>query len=104
MYLELDVFEFETSKGAKSMKFKLLNWWFVNQTKYKVWPCMTTKILAISISIVASESTFSANGRVIDLYRVFLAPKTASILICGGDWIQAKHQVKKTNAGMTLTL
>ncbi|XP_044500195.1 zinc finger BED domain-containing protein RICESLEEPER 2-like [Mangifera indica] len=36
MYLESDVFEFETSEGAKTKKFNVLHWWSVNQTKFPI--------------------------------------------------------------------
>ncbi|MFS7970559.1 putative HAT dimerization domain, ribonuclease H-like superfamily [Helianthus anomalus] len=52
-------------------------------------------ILAVPISTVASESTFSAGGRVIDSYRSTLAPNTVEMLICGGDWIRQLYGVKK---------
>ncbi|XP_044508352.1 zinc finger BED domain-containing protein RICESLEEPER 2-like [Mangifera indica] len=96
MYLESDVFEFETSEGAKTKKFNVLHWWSVNQTKFPILSRMAAEILAVSISTVASENAFSAGGRVIDSYRASLAPKTVSMLMCGGDWIRAKHRVKKS--------
>ena len=54
-------------------------------------------ILAIPITTVASEATFSAGGRVIDSYRSSLAPDTVQALLCGGDWIRNLHGVKKKN-------
>ncbi|XP_024626091.1 zinc finger BED domain-containing protein RICESLEEPER 2-like [Medicago truncatula] len=48
------------------MSFCALEWWKLNSGKYKVLSHMATDVLAISISTVASESTFSAGGRVID--------------------------------------
>nr|KAJ0218089.1 hypothetical protein LSAT_V11C300138680 [Lactuca sativa] len=52
-------------------------------------------VLAIPISTVASEATFSAGGRVIDPYRSSLAPHTVEKLICGGDWIRHRYGIKK---------
>ena len=60
---------------------------------YYVW----WHILAIPITIVASEATSSAGGRVIDTYRASLDPETVQALICGGDWIRKLHGVKKKN-------
>nr|XP_027108955.1 zinc finger BED domain-containing protein RICESLEEPER 2-like [Coffea arabica] len=62
-----------------------LKWW-KDTTKYKILPKMAADILAIPISTVASEATFSAGTRVIDSYRASLAPETVEMLMCAGDW------------------
>jgi hypothetical protein len=56
---------------------------------------MAADILAIPISTVASESTFSAGGRVIDERRTKLSEGSVEALICGGDWFRHKYNVKK---------
>ena len=56
---------------------------------------MACDILAIPITTVASEATFSARSRVIDTYRASLAPETVQALFCGGDWCRNLHGVKK---------
>jgi len=64
-YLKENVYIPETSNSS----FSVLEWWRNNSLKYKVLLKMAGDILAIPISTVASESTFSAGGRVIDEYR-----------------------------------
>ena len=71
-----------------------LKWW-KDTTKYKILPKMAADILAIPISTVASEATFSAGTRVIDSYRASLAPETVEMLMCAGDWCRKLHGVKK---------
>lgn len=56
---------------------------------------MASDILAIPITTVASEATFSAGSRVIDTYRANLAPHTVQALMCGGDWVKNLHGIKK---------
>nr|KAJ0197482.1 hypothetical protein LSAT_V11C700369810 [Lactuca sativa] len=56
---------------------------------------MAMDVLAIPISTVASEATFSVGGRVIDPYRSSLVPDTVEKLICGGDWIRNRYGIKK---------
>ena len=55
---------------------------------------MTRDILAIPITTVASEATFSAGGRVIDTYRASLSPETVQVLLCGEDWCRSLHGIK----------
>ena len=64
-------------------------------TKYKILPRMALDILAIPISTVASEVTFSAKTRVIDSYRAYLALETMKILMCASDWCRKLHEIKK---------
>jgi hypothetical protein len=79
VYLEEDVYICD--EGA-DLKFDALEWWKFNQLKYHILSKMVRDVLAIPISIVASESTFSAGGRVIDPYSASLATKTVEMLLC----------------------
>ena len=54
---------------------------------------MTADILAISISTVALESTL--DGRVIDEYCSRWNEESIEALICGGDWLCQKYNLKK---------
>jgi hypothetical protein len=77
------------------MTFCSLEWWKLNSGKYRVLSQMAADVLAIPISTVASESTFSAGGRVIDPFRASLDSSTVQTLICGGDWLRVMHGIKK---------
>ncbi|CAJ2643299.1 unnamed protein product [Trifolium pratense] len=78
-----------------STSFCALDWWRNNSMKYKILSKMAADILAIPISTVASESTFSAGGRVIDERRTKLSEDSVEALICGADWFRHKYNVKK---------
>ncbi|XP_022728910.1 zinc finger BED domain-containing protein RICESLEEPER 2-like [Durio zibethinus] len=80
-----------------STKFHALEWWKASTLKYRILSKMARDILAIPITTVASEATFSAGGRVIDTYRASLSPDTVQALLCGGDWCRNLHGVKKKN-------
>ncbi|KAL4566642.1 hypothetical protein LXL04_030762 [Taraxacum kok-saghyz] len=56
--------------------FDALQWWRSNSLKYRILSHMARDILAIPITTVASEATFSAGSRVIDTYRASLASET----------------------------
>ncbi|KAL4568270.1 hypothetical protein LXL04_023878 [Taraxacum kok-saghyz] len=92
-YLEEGVYREQGQKGMDS--FKALEWWCVHKEKYRVLSKMAMDVLAIPVSTVASESTFSARGRVIDAYRSSLGKETVQKLICGADWIRNLYGIKK---------
>ncbi|KAL8090047.1 hypothetical protein AgCh_039494 [Apium graveolens] len=58
---------------------------------------MALDVLNIPISTVASESTFSASGRVIEPHRSCLKPETIEMLLCGDDWARELYGLKKSN-------
>uniref|UniRef100_A0A803LLV0 Transposase n=1 Tax=Chenopodium quinoa TaxID=63459 RepID=A0A803LLV0_CHEQI len=78
-------------------KFDPVEWWKEKSTKYRVLSRLAVDILAVPITTVASEATFSAGSRVIDPYRSSLTPETVKMLLCSGDWCRALHGVKRKN-------
>ena len=67
--------------------FDILSWWKVNGCRYPVMAAIARDNLAIQTSTVASESCFSIWGRVIDVFRSSLTPKTVEGLICMQNWM-----------------
>ncbi|XP_027075871.2 zinc finger BED domain-containing protein RICESLEEPER 2-like [Coffea arabica] len=55
---------------------------------------MAADILSVPVTTVASESTFSAGGRVIDDRRASMSVETVQMLLCGNDWIRSLHGLK----------
>ncbi|KAI0499109.1 hypothetical protein KFK09_020010 [Dendrobium nobile] len=70
--------------------FDVIGWWKSNQAKYRILSRLAVEILAIPISTVASESTFSAGERVVDTYRSKLGIETVQSLICGSNWVRPR--------------
>jgi hypothetical protein len=68
--------------------FDVLKWWKRNTENYPVLAKMARDFLAIPLSSVASESTFSTAGMIINQYRSSLNPETAEKLICSKDWLK----------------
>ncbi|GKD62655.1 zinc finger BED domain-containing protein RICESLEEPER 2-like protein, partial [Tanacetum coccineum] len=64
-------------------------WWKQNSEKFLVLSQVARHVLAMPVSMVASESAFSTGGRVIDKFRSYLTPKTAEGLICTQDWLRS---------------
>ncbi|XP_042467077.1 zinc finger BED domain-containing protein RICESLEEPER 2-like [Zingiber officinale] len=75
--------------------FSCLEWWRMNRMQYPILSKIEADILAIPVSSVASEATFSAGTRVIDSYRSSLSLDTVQTLLCGGDWLRHIHELKK---------
>ncbi|KAK2655118.1 hypothetical protein Ddye_008170 [Dipteronia dyeriana] len=67
--------------------FDILMWWNVNASKYPTLQCIARDILAIPVSTVASESTFSTSGRFVSHHRSRLHAQTIEALICTQDWL-----------------
>ncbi|KAL0290514.1 UNVERIFIED_CONTAM: Zinc finger BED domain-containing protein RICESLEEPER 2 [Sesamum radiatum] len=79
MYLEESCYLFKKDNKIEK-EFDVLEWWRVNSVKYKILSFMVQDILAIPITTVASEATFSAGSRVIDKYRASLTSETVQLL------------------------
>jgi hypothetical protein len=67
--------------------FDILSFWKGNEFRYPEVAAMAHDILSIPISTVASESTFSVGGRVIDQYRSLHKPDIVEALACTRNWL-----------------
>lgn len=70
----------------RTTDFNVLEYWKTHCVRFPILAQMIRDILAIPISTVASESTFSIGGRVLDPYRSSLKPSTVEALVCLRDW------------------
>ncbi|KAL2941861.1 putative AC9 transposase [Bienertia sinuspersici] len=61
--------------GPEEEELDTLAWWGSNGHRYPVLNHMARDILAIPLSTVASESTFSTGGHTLDPFRSSLTPK-----------------------------
>ncbi|KAL6911431.1 hypothetical protein ACP4OV_000236 [Aristida adscensionis] len=68
--------------------FEVLKWWKRNEETYPVLAKMSRDLLAIPLSTVASESTFSIAGMVINKNRSSLNPESVEALICSNDCLR----------------
>ncbi|XP_048138609.1 uncharacterized protein LOC125316004 [Rhodamnia argentea] len=70
----------------------ILMWWNIAGQKFKILSLMARDILAIPVTTVASESTFSTSGRVLDGYRSSLTLRVVEALICAQDWLRVVNK------------
>ena len=90
-YLEEEIFICKENFN----EFDVLEWWKANNLKFQILSKMACEILSIPITMVASESTFSVGGRVIDAYCSSLETNTIQMLFCGCDWYRNFYGLKK---------
>ncbi|KAJ3696878.1 hypothetical protein LUZ61_000583 [Rhynchospora tenuis] len=69
--------------------FDILAWWKLKVPKYPIMAKMARDILAVPISTVASESTFSIAGRTLSPVRSSLSDESLEALMCAQDWLRA---------------
>ena len=77
---------FEEQLVPRSANLDILAHWKANASRYPVLSLMARDILAIPISTVAFESTFSIGGRVLDCYQSALKPNIVQAIVCLKDW------------------
>ena len=71
----------------RNAKLDILAFWKGNEFWYPELATMAHDILSIPISIVASKSTFSVGGWVIDQFRSALKLDVVKTLVCSRDWL-----------------
>ncbi|KAA0058512.1 zinc finger BED domain-containing protein RICESLEEPER 2-like [Cucumis melo var. makuwa] len=86
--LEIDIYLLDANVRTKG-DFDILQRWKMSSDRFEVLGHMARDILAILVSTVAFESSFSTGGRVVDSSRYSLAPKTVEALICTQNWLNS---------------
>ncbi|XP_013607631.1 PREDICTED: zinc finger BED domain-containing protein RICESLEEPER 2-like [Brassica oleracea var. oleracea] len=79
----------ETPKLLLGVEFDILAWWKVHKMKYHVLAEMARDLLAMQVSLVASESAFSTSGRILEPYRSCLTHYMIEVLMCTEQWMHA---------------
>ncbi|KAI0519524.1 hypothetical protein KFK09_006973 [Dendrobium nobile] len=77
----------DDAKLDRNSELDILHYWKLNQFRFPQVSRMARDVLCIPISTVASESTFSNSGRVLDQYRSALKHDIVEALVCTKDWL-----------------
>ncbi|BBG93704.1 BED zinc finger [Prunus dulcis] len=91
-YLDTEFVEFMTEEERNN--FNILDWWKAHEKNFPVLSIMARDVLTTPVSTVASESAFSAGGRVLDEKRTRLTPQICEALMCLKDWEDADFQTQ----------
>ncbi|XP_065625311.1 zinc finger BED domain-containing protein RICESLEEPER 2-like [Quercus suber] len=83
----------------RSEDFDILAWWKSNGLKYPTLQRIARDILAIPVTIVASEAAFSTSGRLLSPHRSRLHPKTIEAMMCA----RIGYGVKSTVSSSTIS-
>ncbi|XP_066335366.1 zinc finger BED domain-containing protein RICESLEEPER 2-like [Miscanthus floridulus] len=88
---ELLIYLDEPNEPIDNKHFNLLRYWNVNCHRFPVVSSLAKRFLAVPVSSVSSECTFSNAGRVLDDYRSSLKPATVQALVCASSWIRGTN-------------
>jgi hypothetical protein len=99
---ELEKYLVEETEDPES-KLDILAWWKVNSSRFPVLGHMARDVLAIPITIVASESAFSTGGRILDDFRTYLTPFMLEALVCTQNWLRRPTvDIKESTEELTI--
>ncbi|XP_070029270.1 zinc finger BED domain-containing protein RICESLEEPER 2-like [Nicotiana sylvestris] len=69
-------------------EFDILSWWKTHAPRFPILSELARDVLAIPISSMAAECSFSTGGRILDSFMSLLIPKCVQALICVQDWLR----------------
>lgn len=70
------------------VEYDVLSYWKRNSSKFSILSLMAKDVLAMQVSSVASESTFSTGGRIIEPSRSCLIHFMVEVLMCTKQWLK----------------
>lgn len=73
--------------------FDILKRWKTNTSKNPVRSKMARNVLSVPVSTLASESSFSTGGWILDSYRSSLRLKTVAALVCAQNWFRSRESM-----------
>lgn len=74
--------------------FDVLSYWRDHMVQFPICARMARDILAIPITSVASESSFSMGGRILTKYRSRLLPKNVEALVTCQNWLSGYSPIE----------
>lgn len=80
-------------------EYDVLSWWRKNSAKYHVLSEIARDILALQVSSVASKSTFSTSGRLLEPHISCLTHYIVEVLMCTEQWM--KQDIKMESRALS---
>ena len=75
----------ETIPFEDNENFDILIWWKIQQIKYPILSIITRYVLTLCVSTIASETAFSADGRMVSQRRCNLSLEAVEAEVCLKD-------------------
>lgn len=73
----------------------VLQWWNQHESRFPIVFQMARDILSVSVSIMASESTFSTSGRIVEDKRCSLTDEMIKVITCLRDWTHTERRLQQ---------
>lgn len=83
---KLDVY-LEDMRVDRGTKLDILGWWKEHELHYGELCHLARDILSVPLTTVASESTFSIGGRILNKWRSSYLPENVEALITSRSWL-----------------
>ncbi|KAK1396594.1 BED-type domain-containing protein [Heracleum sosnowskyi] len=83
---KLDLY-LEEPRLNRDAELNILEFWGKNESKYVELSYMAVDILSVPLTTVASESTFSIGGRILNKWRSSYLPENVEVLITTRSWL-----------------
>jgi hAT family C-terminal dimerisation region len=84
---EVEKYMAESCEDGDDSSFDILSWWKNNTTVYHILYSIARNVLAIQVSIIASEFACSTYDRILNPFRSSLLSKVVQALICTQNWL-----------------
>ncbi|KAJ1703107.1 hypothetical protein LUZ63_002886 [Rhynchospora breviuscula] len=99
---ELDKYMQEKLVDMNDSNFDILQFWKQNSGLYPTLAKMARDFLSVQASSVASESAFSAAGRLTDHLHTSMNSETIECLVCTKDWLGPMEEAFDLNKYLPL--
>lgn len=92
----LDIY-LDDIKLDRNVDLNILNFWKVNEGKYGELAYLARDVLSVPLTTVASESTFSIGGRILNKWRSSYLPDNIEALITSRSWLHGYDRKYTSN-------
>ncbi|GKE19274.1 zinc finger BED domain-containing protein RICESLEEPER 2 [Tanacetum coccineum] len=82
----------------KFASFDVLGFWKAKESMVPILSRMARDVLSVQATSVASESTFTTNGRVLSIRRTRLTPGSLEMCICLKDHLDSQDRIQNTSS------
>lgn len=90
-YLQMDL-SVMTMKEKRDMD--IIQWWNQHESRFPIVAQMARDILSMLVSTIASQSTFSTSGQIVENRRCSLTNEMIEVITCLLDWTHVERRLQ----------